>query len=132
MAGITPSQTVGPFFHYGLTPHDYDFAAVFGNNLVTPEASGERIRIEGRVLDGDGTPINDCMVEIWQADAAGRYAHPADDRALPYGGRGADHGRPPVDGVHVLAAGRDARVALCARRPPRLLPAVPDRPRQDR
>jgi protocatechuate 3,4-dioxygenase alpha subunit len=54
MAGITPSQTVGPFFHYGLTPHDYDFGAVFGNNLVTPEASGERIRIEGRVLDGDG------------------------------------------------------------------------------
>jgi protocatechuate 3,4-dioxygenase, alpha subunit len=83
MAGITPSQTVGPFFHYGLTPHDYDFAAVFSNNLVTPEASGERIRIEGRVLDGDGTPINDCMVEIWQADAAGRYAHPADNRALP-------------------------------------------------
>jgi protocatechuate 3,4-dioxygenase alpha subunit len=83
MAGITPSQTVGPFFHYGLTPHDYDFGAVFGNNLVTPEASGERIRIEGRVLDGDGQPINDCMVEIWQADAAGRYAHPADARALP-------------------------------------------------
>jgi protocatechuate 3,4-dioxygenase alpha subunit len=83
MAGITPSQTVGPFFHYGLTPHDYDFGAVFGNNLVTPEASGERIRIEGRVFDGDGKPINDCMVEIWQADAAGRYAHPADARALP-------------------------------------------------
>ena len=34
MAGITPSQTVGPFFHYGLTPHDYDFAAVFSNNLA--------------------------------------------------------------------------------------------------
>ncbi|HXW26968.1 MAG TPA: protocatechuate 3,4-dioxygenase subunit alpha [Xanthobacteraceae bacterium] len=83
MAGITPSQTVGPYFHYGLTPHDYDFSEVFGNNLVTPDASGERIHIEGRVFDGDGAPINDCMVEIWQADAAGRYAHPADRRALP-------------------------------------------------
>ena len=83
MAGITPSQTVGPYFHYGLTPHDYDFSVVFGNNLVTPDASGERIRIEGRIIDGDGQGINDSLVEIWQADSAGRYAHPADRRALP-------------------------------------------------
>jgi protocatechuate 3,4-dioxygenase alpha subunit len=83
MAGITPSQTVGPYFHYGLTPHDYDFSEVFGNNLVTPDASGERIRIEGRVIDGDGQGIGDSLVEIWQADSAGRYAHPADRRALP-------------------------------------------------
>lgn len=83
MAGITPSQTVGPYFHYGLTPHDYDFSEVFDNNLVTPDASGERIRIEGRVFDGDGQGISDSMVEIWQADSAGRYAHPADRRALP-------------------------------------------------
>ena len=65
MAGITPSQTVGPYFHYGLMPHDYDFSEVFGNNLVTPDASGERIRIEGRVIDGDGQGINDSLVEIW-------------------------------------------------------------------
>jgi len=83
MAGITPSQTVGPYFHYGLTPYDYDFSVVFGNNLVTPDASGERIRIEGRIIDGDGQGINDSLVEIWQADSAGRYAHPADRRALP-------------------------------------------------
>jgi protocatechuate 3,4-dioxygenase, alpha subunit len=83
MAGITPSQTVGPYFHYGLTPRDYDFSEVFHNSLVTPDASGERIRIEGRVFDADGTGINDSMVEIWQADSAGRYAHPADRRALP-------------------------------------------------
>jgi len=83
MAGITPSQTVGPYFHYGLMPHDYDFSEVFGNNLVTPDASGERIRIEGRVIDGDGQGINDSLVEIWQADSAGRYAHSADRRALP-------------------------------------------------
>src|SRR5262249_56773010 len=84
MAGITPSQTVGPYFHYGLMPHDYDFSEVFGNNLVTPDASGERIRIEGRVIDGDGQGINDSLVEIWQADSAGRYAHSADRRALPH------------------------------------------------
>ncbi|MBV8754841.1 MAG: protocatechuate 3,4-dioxygenase subunit alpha [Hyphomicrobiales bacterium] len=83
MAGITPSQTVGPYFHYGLTPHDYDLGEVFANNLVTPDASGERIRIEGRVIDGDGQGISDSLVEIWQADSAGRYAHAADRRALP-------------------------------------------------
>ena len=83
MSGITPSQTVGPYFAIALTPGDYDWTATVGNNLVTPDASGERIRIEGRVLDGDGRPINDAMIEIWQADAAGRYAHPADERANP-------------------------------------------------
>jgi protocatechuate 3,4-dioxygenase alpha subunit len=83
MSGITPSQTIGPFFAYGLTPRDYDWSEVFTNNLVTPDAAGERIRIEGRVIDGDGAPVNDSMLEIWQADAAGRYAHPADNRALP-------------------------------------------------
>ena len=83
MSGITPSQTVGPYYAIALTPGDYDWTATAGNDLVTPDASGERIRIEGRVLDGDGKPVNDAMLEIWQADAAGRYAHPADKRANP-------------------------------------------------
>jgi len=84
MSPITPSQTVGPFFAFGLTPHgQYDWKDTYTNNLVTPDASGERIRIEGRVIDGDGRPIDDAMIEIWQADASGRYAHPADQRALP-------------------------------------------------
>lgn len=84
MSGITPSQTIGPFFAYGLTPSkDYDWTGVADNNLVTPEAAGERIRIEGRVTDGDGAPVNDAMIEIWQADAQGRYANPRDDRATP-------------------------------------------------
>src|ERR1043166_6334729 len=96
MAGITPSQTVGPYFHYGLAPRDYDFSEGFHNNLVTPDASGERIRIEARVSAADGRGINDSMVEIWQADSAGRYAHPADRRALANAsfkgfGRGATH-----------------------------------------
>jgi protocatechuate 3,4-dioxygenase, alpha subunit len=89
---ITPSQTVGPFFAYGLTPKgrcqwdpngSYSWKETIGDNLVTPDASGEKIHIEGRVTDGDGAPINDAMIEIWQADAQGRYAHPRDNRALP-------------------------------------------------
>lgn len=92
MSEITPSQTVGPFFAYGLTPVgrcDWDPNGTYSwknsveSNLVTPDVSGSRIRIEGTVFDGDDKPINDCMIEIWQADAQGRYASPADNRALP-------------------------------------------------
>jgi protocatechuate 3,4-dioxygenase, alpha subunit len=80
---ITPSQTVGPFFAYCLTPKAYGYAEVVTNDLVTEDAAGERIRIEGRVFDGDGQPISDAMIEIWQADGEGRYASPADTRAHP-------------------------------------------------
>ncbi len=92
MSEITPSQTVGPYFAYGLAPHSrchwqpsdhYDSKETVGADLVTPDASGQKIRIEGRVLDGDGVGINDAMLEIWQADAQGRYAHPRDNRARP-------------------------------------------------
>jgi protocatechuate 3,4-dioxygenase alpha subunit len=70
----TPSQTVGPFFHQGL---------IFGreNVMVDEQTRGERIRITGRVLEGDGTPIEDAMVEIWQPDASGIFPHPADPNA---------------------------------------------------
>jgi protocatechuate 3,4-dioxygenase alpha subunit len=81
MSGITPSSTVGPFFLFGLVPSSLGGTDIVGNNLVTPEVSGERIRIEGRVLDGDGAPVPDALVEIWQADAQGRYPSPADARA---------------------------------------------------
>jgi protocatechuate 3,4-dioxygenase, alpha subunit len=82
--GITPSQTVGPFFAYGLTPTGrYEWNEAFSSNLVTPDATGERIRIEGRVFDADGQPVPDCMLEIWQADAQGRFADPKDKRAMP-------------------------------------------------
>jgi len=70
--GIAPSQTVGPFFLNCLLRED-----ARRNTLVQPETAGERIRIEGRVLDGDGEPVPDALVEIWQADATGRYHHPA-------------------------------------------------------
>jgi len=92
MSEITPSQTVGPFFAYGLAPHSrcdwqpsdaYDWKQTVGSNLVTPDAAGTRIRIGGRITDGDGIGINDAMIEIWQADAQGRYASPRDTRARP-------------------------------------------------
>jgi protocatechuate 3,4-dioxygenase alpha subunit len=84
VSGITPSQTVGPFFKYGLTPNrQYAWTDAFTSNLVTPDATGERIRVEGTVYDGDGAPVPDCMLEVWQADAQGRFADPQDARALP-------------------------------------------------
>lgn len=82
--GVTPSQTVGPYFKYGLTPNgEYEWNDAFTNNLLTGDVSGERIRVEGKVYDGDGAVIPDCMLEIWQADAQGRFSDPQDTRALP-------------------------------------------------
>lgn len=82
--GITPSQTVGPYFKYGLTPNgEYEWNDAFTNNLLTPDVSGDRIRVEGKVYDGDGALIPDCMLEIWQADSQGRFSDPQDARALP-------------------------------------------------
>jgi protocatechuate 3,4-dioxygenase alpha subunit len=92
MSEITPSQTVGPFFAYGLTPKgrckwdpngQYAWKETVGDNLITPDVTGDKIRVEGAVLDGDGLPINDAMIEIWQADGQGRYANPRDNRSLP-------------------------------------------------
>jgi protocatechuate 3,4-dioxygenase alpha subunit len=84
MAGLTPSQTVGPYFAYGLTPGGkYEWNDPFSNDLVTPDVSGDRIRIAGQVFDGDGAVIPDAMLEIWQADGQGRFADPQDKRALP-------------------------------------------------
>ncbi len=69
----SPSQTVGPFFHDGLV--------IGGENvLVSDGVRGERIVLSGQVLDGDGVAVPDALIEIWQADAAGIYAHPEDPR----------------------------------------------------
>jgi protocatechuate 3,4-dioxygenase alpha subunit len=72
----TPSQTIGPFFGPFLL-----YAGC--ENLVDEQTQGKRITIVGRVIDGEGNPVPDAMVEIWQANAAGRYAHPADMREEP-------------------------------------------------
>lgn len=84
MPGITPSQTVGPYFAYGLTPAGrYAWNDAFSTDLVTPDASGERIRIEGCVVDGDGEAIPDAMIEIWQADGEGRFVTPDAEGSKP-------------------------------------------------
>lgn len=78
----TPSQTVGPYFAYCLTPeqYGYPFKDLASEVLVDQNTAGERIWIVGQVFDGAGAPITDAMIEIWQADDQGRYAHPADPR----------------------------------------------------
>jgi protocatechuate 3,4-dioxygenase alpha subunit len=86
----TSSQTVGPYLHIGLT-------WLVTDNLVGPGVSGETVTIEGRITDGDGKPVNDALVEIWQANAHGKYAHPDDpqDKPLEPGFKG--FGRVPTD-----------------------------------
>ncbi len=69
----TPSQTVGPFFHIAI---DADF---LGPRLVAPDRP-DALRLFGTLTDGEGVPVIDAMIEIWQANAAGRYAHPEDTR----------------------------------------------------
>ena len=64
---ITPSQTIGPFFKYGLTWEG-------GENLFPESAPGRRIRIAGMVTDAKGKPMPDSLIEFWQADAAGSFA----------------------------------------------------------
>ncbi len=69
----TPSQTVGPFFHLALDRAEWA-------DLTQDIPQGERIVVDGRVTDGDGAPVADACLELWQANAAGRYAHPDDAR----------------------------------------------------
>jgi protocatechuate 3,4-dioxygenase, alpha subunit len=75
---LTASQTVGPYFAIGLTYEGRP--AALGHVLVGPGTSGQRIQVQGHVYDGDHVPVPDAMLELWQANAAGRYHHPADTR----------------------------------------------------
>lgn len=89
----TASQTAGPFLHIGLYPSaaGLDLRTQERPNIVAgPGVAGERIRIEGLILDGTGASIRDAMVELWQANGHGRYNHPADrqDKPLDEGFRG--------------------------------------------
>jgi len=80
-SGTTPSQTVGPYFHLGLC----DPWSV--SCLAGPDVKGERVRLTCRVLDGNGYPVDDSMIEIWQADAQGEYAKPTSTSSCPGFGR---------------------------------------------
>jgi protocatechuate 3,4-dioxygenase alpha subunit len=86
----TASQTVGPYLHIGLGWLTIDRLAASGS-------PGEHLKLLGRVLDGDGRPVTDALVEIWQADAHGRYAHPEDARELPGATGFRGFGRVPTD-----------------------------------
>src|ERR687892_148213 len=86
----TPSQTVGPFFALGLTHQT-------ANVLASDSTQGEKIRVEGQVIDGDGKPVPDAMIEIWQANAYGRYNHPDDKQEKPLDGSFTGWGRSGTD-----------------------------------
>lgn len=79
----TPSQTVGPYFAYGLCPQQYnfDFKSLFTPDVVEPEAEGEHVTLMGRVFDGDGKAVFDAMLEFSQVDANGRYPASRDEIA---------------------------------------------------
>ncbi len=87
----TASQTAGPYVHIGLAPGAAGFDIYrqeLGHEIAGPDAKGERIRVEGRVMDGMGAPIKDVLLEVWQADAAGNYAHPEGGDPVEDGFRG--------------------------------------------
>ncbi|WP_170604077.1 protocatechuate 3,4-dioxygenase subunit alpha [Ruegeria arenilitoris] len=87
----TPSQTAGPYVHIGLAPGAAGFDIYekeLGWDIAGPNANGERIRIEGVVIDGTGSPIKDVMLEAWQANSEGHYAHPEEGGTVEDGFKG--------------------------------------------
>ena len=109
--GLTPSQTVGPYLSLGV-------AGSTGHLELVVDGDPRAIRIRGQLFDGSGDPVPDGLVEIWQANAAGRYAHPADERSevpLEEGFRGFGRSR---DGRRTAVRARhgQARPGPCAGR----------------
>ncbi len=85
------SQTAGPYVHIGLAPGAAGFDIYrreLGWDIAGPNARGERIRVEGRVLDGMGAATKDVLLEVWQANADGHYAHPEGGGPVEDGFRG--------------------------------------------
>ena len=84
------SQTVGPYVRIGFERFSIE-------NLAPSGVSGERITLSGRITDADGAPVNDGIVEIWQANAHGKYAHPEDAQDKPVEGLFRGFGRSLTD-----------------------------------
>src|SRR5579872_4605139 len=87
----TLSEVTGPVFgHSDIHPNDRDLTLQHAG-----EPLGERIIVRGRVMDGDGHAVSNSLIEIWQANAAGRYAHAKDDHPAPldpnFTGRSEEH-----------------------------------------
>ena len=86
----TAAQTVGPFFRIGL-------ATLYVSDLAPAAAAADKIMLHGRVLDGEGKPVDDAVLEIWQANAHGKYAHPDDTQNKPATPTFSGFGRVPTD-----------------------------------
>jgi protocatechuate 3,4-dioxygenase alpha subunit len=84
------SQTIGPYLRIGL-----EWMVI--EDLAAQGVAGERVRIEGRVVDGEGKPVNDAAVEIWQANSHGRYASPEDRQDKPLESQFRGYGRSLTD-----------------------------------
>lgn len=91
----TPSQTVGPYFAYGLAApqYGYPFTGIASGTVANEDTEGTRIRVMGQVFDGAGEVIPDALIELWQANAFGRYNHPEDRRRDNYDPRFKGFGR---------------------------------------
>lgn len=87
--GLTPSQTVGPFFAYGLTPgpYGYPLPEIHKTNLAGDDIEGMPIKVEGQIFDGGGNTVHDAFVELIQADHKGHYASPERNDAFTGFGR---------------------------------------------
>ncbi len=97
MGGLTPFQTLGPFFDFGLVIRD-------GEIVCQSAATGRHIAIEGTIRDGAGDPLQDALIEIWQANAAGKYRHPDDSQDRPID--------PAFDGFGRVATDANGRFAF--------------------
>ncbi len=86
------SQTVGPYLHIGLNWLNTD-------RIAGPRVKGERVALQGRLVDGNGSGVSDGVIEIWQANAAGRYAHPEDRQRKPLDKDFRGFGRIPTDAM---------------------------------
>ena len=117
----TPSQTVGPFFQIELTTDEHCVRCIAGRN-----AKGERAWIMFRVLDGDGSPVDDAMLEVWQADSQGKYNHPDDPQPETPDKGWIGFGRLATgdDGCCVLETIKPGRIRLNPMQAPHLMLAV--------
>lgn len=86
----TPSQTVGPYYRLGLEP-------LYRAQIAPEHAAGMQVQISGCVFDGAGMPVSDAVLELWQADAAGIYAHAHDPRCAAHDPSFDGWGRVPTD-----------------------------------
>jgi protocatechuate 3,4-dioxygenase alpha subunit len=89
------SQTIGPYLRIGLEWMQIE-------DVAPPGIAGQRVRIDGRILDGDGKPVNDSAVELWQANSHGKYASPEDGQDKPLEAAFRGYGRSLTDDAGVF------------------------------